>query len=144
MKKQYKIIWIDDEYDKQGAFIHSAKLSGFEMIPFKASREGMDYLRASLHTVDAIILDAKVFKDNTNELASTRGLRSSLDEISKISGQNNRLEIPHVIFTGQPDLFGRQEFEDMVDGVEIFSKFQSNELIIFIKKYGECNALLLR
>ena len=129
MKTQYNIIWIDDEHDKQGAFIDSAELSGFKLIAFKTSREGMEYLRENLHDVDAVILDAKVFKDNTNELASTKGLRASLDEIAKISGLHNRREIPHVIFTGQPDLFGRQEFEDMVDGVDIFSKLQSNEVL---------------
>jgi hypothetical protein len=127
MKTPCKIIWIDDQHDEQESFIDQAEREGFRLIPFKTSREGMEYLRDNLLFVDAVILDAKVFKESNTELASTKGLRSSLDELAKISGQNKLREIPHVIFTGQPDLFGNSAFEDMVDGVPIFSKLQSNE-----------------
>lgn len=129
MKTHYKIIWIDDQYDEQESFIDQADREGFRLIPFKASREGMEYLRDHLLDVDAVILDAKVFKESETELASTKGLRASLEELAKISGQNNLREIPHVIFTGQPDLFGNSAFEDMVDGVPIFSKLQPNECL---------------
>lgn len=129
MKTQYKIIWIDDQHDEQESFIDQADRDGFNLIPFKTSREGMDYLRENLLDVDAVILDAKVFKESNTELASTKGLKSSLDELAKISGQNKLRYIPHVIFTGQPDLFGNSAFEDIVDGVTIFSKLQPNEFL---------------
>ena len=129
MTARYNIIWIDDQYDEQESFIDLADREGFHIVPFKTSRDGMSYLRKNLRDVDAVILDAKVFKENTDELASTKGLKASLDELAKISGQNNLSDIPHVIFTGQPDLIGNSAFEDLVDGVAIFSKLKSNELL---------------
>lgn len=129
MTTRYKIIWIDDQYDEQESFIDLADRKGFHIVPFKTSQDGMSYLRKNLHDVDAVILDAKVFKENTDELASTKGLKASLDELAKISGQNNLSDIPHVIFTGQPDLIGNSAFEDLVDGVAIFSKLKSNEFL---------------
>jgi hypothetical protein len=129
MTNRYKIIWIDDQFDEQESFIDQAERDGLNLIPFKTSREGMDYLHDNLLDVDAVILDAKVFKDRDTELASTKGLRASLDELARISGQNKLRDIPHVIFTGQPDLFGNSAFEDLVDGVPIFSKLQPNEYL---------------
>lgn len=129
MKTQYNVIWIDDQFDEQASFIDLAEREGFNLITFKTSRDGMNHLRDNLLDIDAVILDAKVFKESEAELATTKGLRASLDEIAKISGQNNSRDIPHVIFTGQPDLFGSSAFEDMVDGIPIFSKLHSSETL---------------
>ena len=129
MKKRLNVIWIDDEYDKQANVIDEAEHDDFQFIPFKTSREGMEYLCENLHDVDALVLDAKVFKETTNETASTKGLCASLAEISKISGQNGRKEIPCVIFTGQADLLDNESFLNMIDGIPVCSKNTSNKIL---------------
>jgi hypothetical protein len=129
MTKHYKIIWIDDQYDEQESFCDQADRKGFDIIPFKTSREGMDYLRENLHDVDAVILDAKVFTESIADTASERGLMASLTKIASLSGQNNGKEIPHVIFTGQPDLCDDDDFAEKMNGIPVFSKNKSNETL---------------
>jgi hypothetical protein len=127
--RRYNIIWIDDLYDKQEAFCILAELKGFVLIPFRTSCEGMLYLRNNLHDIDAVILDARVFRDTVEEAPTTGGLSASLAELAKISGQHNLRDIPHVIFTGEPDLIGNDVFEQMTNGVEIFRKLESNDAL---------------
>jgi hypothetical protein len=126
MKTLYKIIWIDDQYDEQASFIDQAEREGFDIVPFRTSREGMSFLRDNLHDVDALILDAKVFTESTADTASERGLIASLTKIASLSGQNNGKEIPHVIFTGQPDLCDDDAFAEKMNGIPVFSKNKSN------------------
>lgn len=126
MTTRYKIIWIDDQYDEQESFIDQADREGFDIVPFKTSRDGMSFLRENLHDVDAVILDAKVFTESTADTATERGLLASLTKIASLSGQNNGKEIPHVIFTGQPDLCDDADFAEKMNGIPVFSKNKSN------------------
>jgi hypothetical protein len=127
MSKRYNILWIDDQFDEMSGFFDDADVEGFDLKPFKSSRDGMEFLRANLHEVDAVILDAKVFKNDTNEVATEKGLTASLKKIAELSGENKGRAIPHVVFTGQPDLESDEAFADRMDGIAIFSKNQSNE-----------------
>jgi hypothetical protein len=122
MTTPFNIIWIDDQYDEQESFWDQAERHGFEITAFKTSVEGINYLRENLHDIDALILDAKVFTNSTNDLPSERGLTASLREIAKLSGQHGGKEIPHVIFTGQADLSDDDLFREKMDGVPVFSK----------------------
>jgi hypothetical protein len=122
MTTPFNIIWIDDQYDEQESFWDQAERHGFEITAFKTSVEGINYLRENLHDIDALILDAKVYTNSTSDVASERGLTASLREISKLSGQYEGKEIPHVIFTGQPDLCKDDDFREKMDGIPVFSK----------------------
>jgi hypothetical protein len=122
MTTPFNIIWIDDQYDEQESFWDQAERYGFEITAFKTSVEGINYLRENLHDIDALILDAKVYTNSTSDVASERGLTASLREIAKLSGQYEGKEIPHVIFTGQPDLCNDDDFKEKMDGVPVFSK----------------------
>lgn len=133
MKTQYKIIWIDDQHDEQESFIDQADREGFEIVPFKTSRDGMSYLRDNLHDVDGIILDAKVFTESTNDTPTERGLNASIKEIAKIIGENHGRDIPYVIFTGQPDLQNDSDFAEKMDGVSVFSKSSPSNKPLFEK-----------
>jgi hypothetical protein len=131
MTHPYKILWIDDQHEEFPQFIDEAGYSGFEITAFKTSRSGTDYLRQNLHDIDAVILDAKVFKDSIDEVADLRGLSASLAEILRISGENGRRDIPHLVFTGVPDLVDDQGFKSQMDGmgVAVFSKSGSNDKV---------------
>jgi hypothetical protein len=131
MTTPFNIIWIDDQYDEQESFIDQAERYGFEITPFKTSVEGINYLRENLHDIDALILDAKVFTNSISDVPSERGLTASLREIAKLSGQYEGKDIPHVIFTGQPDLCDDHDFKEKMDGIPVFSKSASNNKNLF-------------
>jgi hypothetical protein len=124
MKERYNILWIDDQYEELGGFIDEAYGEGFDITAFSSSREGMQYLESNLSAVDAIILDAKVFKDGPEDVPSEKGLSASIRQIARISGKNQGKEIPYVVFTGQPDLESDAAFADRLDGISVFSKNQ--------------------
>jgi hypothetical protein len=122
MKKRYNILWIDDQHKELEGFADEAYQEGFDITAYASSREGMEYLENNLSAVDAIILDAKVFKDGPEDVASERGLSASIIEIARIGGKNRSKDIPYVIYTGQPDLQSNEDFSDRWRGIPIFSK----------------------
>jgi hypothetical protein len=122
MKKRYNILWIDDQHKELEGFADEAYQEGFDITAYASSREGMEYLENNLSAVDAIILDAKVFKDGPEDVASERGLSASIIEIARIGGKNRSKNIPRVIYTGQPDLQSNEDFSDRWCGIPIFSK----------------------
>ena len=129
----YQILWIDDEHDKQDNFFDLAAQHELYITPYKTSREGMEYLEANMDAVDAVILDAKVFKDSTNEVAKLKGLHSSIKTIAGLEERHNT-SIPHVVFTGQEDLESSEDFRDQMDEIPVFSKHtQQDDLIAYIR-----------
>jgi hypothetical protein len=129
MKERYNILWIDDQHQDLDGFADEAYGEGFDITPFSSSREGMQYLEGNLSSVDALILDAKVFKDGSDDVPSERGLTASIREIARISGKNQGKEIPYVVYTGQPDLEADDDFAGRMDDVLVFSKNQDTKAL---------------
>ncbi|MFN4873456.1 MAG: hypothetical protein ACK40T_09225 [Akkermansiaceae bacterium] len=129
MSKRYNIVWIDDQFKEIEGFIDEAFQEGFDITAFASSREGMEYLEVNVSNVDALILDAKVFRDGPEDIASEKGLSASIREIARISGRNQGKAIPYVVYTGQPDLESDDDFADRMDGISIFSKNQETKPI---------------
>lgn len=127
MSNRYNIVWIDDQFEEMGGFIDEADQACFDVTAFASSREGMEYLESNVSAVDALILDAKVFRDGPEDMASEKGLSASIREIARISGKNRGKDIPYVVFTGQPDLQSNEDFAERMDGVPIFSKTQDTQ-----------------
>ena len=124
MNERYNILWIDDQYAELSGFIDEAYSEGFDITPFSSSCDGMAFLESNLSAVDALILDAKVFKKGPEDVPSEKGLFNSLFEIARISGKSQGKEIPYVVFTGQPDLESDAVFADRLNGASVFSKNQ--------------------
>lgn len=112
MSKKYNVIWIDDEYDKQDAFIDYCKALDIDLVPYKVASQGLKALEDDISYWDAVILDAKVYCDSEDEVASLKGLRKCYDAIKRLSVQRKK-EIPYFISTGQPDLCSDDNFRDL-------------------------------
>lgn len=115
-----KILWIDDEYEKQDGMLDSAyQIYNIRLVPFKTSKSGMEALSNDLNGFSGVILDAKVFNESENEVARLTGLQSSIYRLKELSSKRF---IPYVVFTGQKDLETNSTFEDMLPGVAVFKK----------------------
>jgi cold shock CspA family protein len=121
--KRYEVIWIDDQFDDQEAFLESAYLNGIDIIPFKTSKDGMHELSKNLMKYDAIILDAKVYNESEDEVAKLTGLTSSIYYIKQLTSKK---VVPYFIFTGQPDLIDSTTFSEMVGEVFVYKKTIDN------------------
>lgn len=107
---QYNILWIDDEYDKFSAFIQECEdVYSIGIDSYKTCQEGLLALEGDLDKWDAVLLDAKMFNETDNEVASLRGLRRAIERLNQLSSRKN---IPYFIFTGQPDLLSNENFRD--------------------------------
>ena len=110
MRKKYKVIWIDDEWDKMIAFKDECEIiHQIHLEPFRTQKDGMEELDRNLNAWDAVILDAKMFdQSDINEVPKLDGLRNAINHINQLS---LRRKIPYFISTGQPDLMDNETFE---------------------------------
>ncbi len=111
MNKLYNILWIDDEWDKMTIFQQECEeLYALHLVPFRTRKAGIEALEKDLDHWDAVLLDAKMFDESDNELASLKGLiraKQRLDELKM------KKDIPYFISTGQPDLLSSDDFKAM-------------------------------
>lgn len=121
--KRYEVLWIDDQFDVQEAFLESAYLNGIDIVPYKVSKEGMNELENNLFKYDGVILDAKVYNESEDEVAKLTGLTGSIYLIKQL---NNKRVIPYFIFTGQPDVIDSATFSEMVGEVYVYKKTIDN------------------
>lgn len=126
MSKKYNILWIDDEWDKMPTFKQECEeLYNLELIPFRTRKDGMQALEEDLEKWDAVLLDAKMFDENVNEVAKLTGLRKAISHLDKLSMKRY---IPRFISTGQPDLLASDDFKDMVG--DYYEKFKDDERLM--------------
>lgn len=62
-KKNYNILWIDDEHDGMSGFKGNAKLNDIILLPFKSLNKGISELKKNYTIYDGVLLDAKFFEN---------------------------------------------------------------------------------
>jgi cold shock CspA family protein len=105
--KIYNILWIDDEYDKLGALIRSAKDFGIHLIPYKSLAGGMSELEKNYPFYDGVLLDAKFF-ENEDDAAGSEDTYSSFRAKERIEQLPKKFKI--FILTGQAEAFADKTF----------------------------------
>jgi hypothetical protein len=117
--KIYNVIWIDDQWEDQQAFLIDAEQEGIDITPFTTSKSGMLELERYLYRWDGVILDAKVFNESEDEVAKITGLTNSIKKIHELYSKR---KIPYFVYTGQPDLLSSDLFEDMIKDTGYYRK----------------------
>ena len=121
----YRVLWIDDEYQTQKDFIGFAEQEGIDIIPFESHEEGMKELNKRMNSYHAVILDAKVKEGKNDKVANLKGLKASRDQLIEI---NKDLYLPFFIFTGQPDYIDSGLFRESYG--DFFIKGKDNDLLL--------------
>lgn len=130
----YRVVWIDDEWDEQLDFIKWCKsVHDIEIVAFKTSKEGMVAFESSLHSWDAVLLDVEVYNESENEVASAKGFQSS---ITKISSLEHRRTVPYFISTGKDAIKNNHVFLAQYDRVYIKGD-DDEELIADLKAQAD-------
>lgn len=123
---KYKILWIDDEYEKLSYLMERCELMhGFEITKCRFAEEGMKVFEQRLDEWSAIVLDAKMLLRSLDEAARLNGLRFCRDRINELRPKRY---VPSFIFTGQPDLVSNDMFEQMVS--KYYSKGDDDDKLI--------------
>jgi hypothetical protein len=103
-----KVLWIDDEWVKQKAVITDAEQDGIDLVPHDSHEKGMLALYNDKIGFHAVILDAKVKKNEADTVTGTAGLRASIDRLIELNKEG--IYLPYFIFTGQPDYMENDVF----------------------------------
>jgi hypothetical protein len=132
---RYEILWIDDQFEEQEAFLEYAYQNGIDISPYKTSKSGMEELKHKLFKYDGVILDAKVFNESEDEVAKLTGLTNSIYAIKQLA---DKRITPYFIFTGQPDVIDNATFSELVGEVHVYKKTIDNaKLIADIKSMAD-------
>lgn len=121
----YNILWIDDNWKAQKAFLRTCKREGMNISAYTTRIEGIRHLKDNLDVWDAVILDARMYDASEDESPSTSGMYKCREEIIRLQ---HKKHLPVFIFTGEEDLFNDDEFNNAT-AHKYFSKLRGEELI---------------
>lgn len=111
MKKEYNVIWIDDEWDKQQEFKDECEDLGIHLQGFTYQKAGMDELDKHPNLWDAVILDGEIKDKSDHEEPSTKGL---LNALMHLAGLPANRQIPRFISTGKDKVKDNEMLKDEV------------------------------
>ncbi len=118
-----RVLWIDDKYHDEHPLLDSAYVNGIEITGYTNVKGGMDYLENNPDQVDALILDAVTYENETDTVPSMKGLYTAYKRVTRFSAKN---PIPCFIYSGQKGII-----EGEVDHLDIptFDKKNPPELL---------------
>ena len=136
------VLWIDDEFQKNQAFIELAYLHDINITAFESSEEGIYELEINPSKYDAVILDANVKNLANDELTDTVGLRKTRDFLIGMHGRN--IDLPYFIFTGQPEFVDSKPFNDAFGNFYIKAMDEETLLSDIIQSVSESEIRKIR
>lgn len=111
MKKEYNVIWIDDEWEKQQEFKEECEDLGIHLQGYSYQKAGMDELDKHPNLWDAVILDGEIKDKSDHEEPSTKGLLNALMHLASLPA--NR-QIPRFISTGKDKVKDNEMLKDEI------------------------------
>lgn len=110
-KKEYNVIWIDDEWEKQLEFKDECEELGIHLQAYSNQKAGMEELDRHPNSWDAVILDGEIKDKSEHEEPSTKGLLNALMHLASLPA--NR-QIPRFISTGKDKVKDNEMLKDEV------------------------------
>lgn len=117
--EKYRVLWIDDEFEKLTHFIINADNNGIDIDAYKSNEEAFQILDKNLEIYDGIILDARFF-DSKDQVKGTEDLTALKRSIERINQYKSRKDLPYFILTGQKSVLSNEDFEELFG--EIYRK----------------------
>ncbi|MFC6223928.1 hypothetical protein ACFP2F_11810 [Hymenobacter artigasi] len=108
----YRVLWIDDEFDKLTELVGHAIDNDITLVGFSSVEAGFEHLRQNLSRYDAILLDAKSF-EKKGQQSGTESIRALSEARDQINALRYEKYFPYFVLTGQKGLqddetFGQQ------------------------------------
>lgn len=106
-KKEYNVIWIDDEWDKMVEFKDECEDLHIHLQPYSYQKAAMEELDKHPNSWDAIILDGEIKDKSEHEEPSTKGLLKALMYLAE-----KHKQIPRFISTGKDKVKDNEMLKD--------------------------------
>lgn len=107
MRKDYNVIWIDDEWDEMTEFKDDCEDLHIHLQPFSYQKAAMDELDKHPNSWDAVILDGEIKDKSEHEEPSTKGLLNALMYLAE-----KHKQIPRFISTGKDKVKNNEMLKD--------------------------------
>ena len=106
-KKEYNVIWIDDEWDKMTEFKDECEELHIHLKPYSYQKAAMEELDKHPNSWDAVLLDGEIKDKSEHEEPSTKGLLKALMYLAE-----RHKQIPRFISTGKDKVKDNEMLKD--------------------------------
>lgn len=137
MMKHYKILWIDDQFDRLENIADKAARVGIFLEGYKSFEEGFAYLEPHITEFDGVLLDARFFA-NKSDVPDDESLVGLGMAVKRLNFLKNKKVLPYFIFSGQADLERNSTFQETYGQHYLkFNKQSEEELFAAIKREAD-------
>jgi len=124
---KYNVLWLEDQEEKDFTnFVDLARSQGVQLVHKRTVEEAVSYVKENHKTIDAAILDVKVFGESVEENPNVRHLRTIQRELDTKG-------IQFVVFTSQEAYIHQEEIIQMFDFPPFEKGVNDKEVIDTIK-----------
>lgn len=106
-KKEYNVIWIDDEWSKMTEFKDECEELHIHLQPYSYQKAAMEELDKHPNSWDAVLLDGEIKDKSEHEEPSTKGLLKALMYLAE-----KHKQIPRFISTGKDKVKDNEMLKD--------------------------------
>jgi len=106
-KKEYNVIWIDDEWSKMTEFKDECEELHIHLQPYSYQKAAMEELDKHPNSWDAVLLDGEIKDKSEHEEPSTKGLLKALMYLAE-----KHKHIPRFISTGKDKVKDNEMLKD--------------------------------
>lgn len=128
MNTNYKIVWIDDEYQTLESVALSFEENDILYLPFDNAEEAIKYIGQYQNDIDALVVDGNfLLKKNDDNIDNTgKAFHKILEHLTKIQ---YRKEIPYFVLSGQINFTsGRVDVLKLNDVAKVYDKLKPEDL----------------
>lgn len=108
----FNVLWLDDEWERFTPFRQIAEAKGLSLCPYAVRQDGLKELRANHNKYDAVLMDAQMPENSSNEAMGIRGMKDVINVA-------HEFHIPIFVSTGQDSLKNNLMFKDITDNLFI-------------------------
>jgi hypothetical protein len=128
MKKNYNVIWFDDEYQTLDIIIEKAMLADINLVGFSNAEDGLKELKNNINWYDAVIVDGIFYQSNNEQNAQVTS-----NAMGKVAMELKQLEdkriIPWYILSGQPSFTKeKNQIVDLFSNNKVYDKLSDEDL----------------
>lgn len=128
MRKNYNVLWFDDEFQTLDIINEKAMLADINLVGFSNAEDGLKELRNNINNYDAVIVDGIFYKSNNiqNAQVTQNAMAEVATELKKLESKK---KLPWYILSGQTS-FTRQknDFADFFSNNKVYDKLSDVDL----------------
>lgn len=118
-KKEYEIIWIDDEWQRYEETIKKARDYNIMVTPFKSVDDAWRLLQHTIDRWDGVLLDTSCFIESDDTTADIDALFEAINRLNELKAQR---EIPYYVYTSEQQFINNPMLSKALVDTKVYIK----------------------